>query len=345
MTGSSGSVTRIECPCRADLAGGTLDIWPLGMLHPGSVTVNAAIPVMVRMDVDLGAPEGEVWHAVGDADWTRLDASVATTDLSAAVAFTIKPKGGVRVRVHSQAPLGSGLGGSSAYAVALARGILAAIGEEMEDDRLVLLARDLEARILTVPTGLQDHWPAVLGGTLAIHHEPGGERVERLAVNPGWVSERLTVFDTGITHHSGMVNWQVIRRRLDRDSETTEALEAIAEASRRCRAELVAGDDGGVGKAIGAEWNARKHLAPDVCPPELEAIIDAGIAAGASAIKACGAGGGGSVLVWHPPAARRPIATALATAAPEGRIVATGVSMVGCRVLAADESADFATFH
>jgi len=345
LTGSSGSVTRIECPCRADLAGGTLDIWPLGMLHPGSVTVNAAIPVMVRMDVDLGAPEGEVWHAVGDADWTRLDASVATTDLSAAVAFTIKPKGGVRVRVHSQAPLGSGLGGSSAYAVALARGILAAIGEEMEDDRLVLLARDLEARILTVPTGLQDHWPAVLGGTLAIHHEPGGERVERLAVNPGWVSERLTVFDTGITHHSGMVNWQVIRRRLDRDSETTEALEAIAEASRRCRAELVAGDEGGVGKAIGAEWNARKHLAPDVCPPELEAIIDAGIAAGASAIKACGAGGGGSVLVWHPPAARRPIATALATAAPEGRIVATGVSMVGCRVLAADESADFATFH
>lgn len=206
----------------------------------------------------------------------------------------------------------------------------------MEDERLVLLARDLEARILTVPTGLQDHWPAVLGGVLAIHHEPGGERVERLAVDPGWVSERLTVFDTGITHHSGMVNWQVIRRRLDRDRETTEALEGIAEASRKCRSELVAGDEGGVGKAIGAEWNARKHLAPEVCPPELEAIIDAGLAVGASAIKACGAGGGGSVLVWHPPAARRAIATALATAAPEGRVVATEISMVGCRVLAGD---------
>jgi len=336
LTGFSGVVTRIECPCRADLAGGTLDIWPLGMLHAGSVTVNAAIPVVVRMDVDLGAPEGEVWHAIGNADWTRLDASVATTDLSAAVAFAVRPKGGVRVRVHSQASLGSGLGGSSAYAVALARGILAALGEKMEDVRLVLLARDLEARILTVPTGLQDHWPAVLGGVLAIHHEPGGERVERLAVDPGWVSERLTVFDTGITHHSGMVNWQVIRRRLDRDSETTEALEAIAEAARSCRIELVNGDEGGVGKAIGAEWIARKRLAPEVCPPELEAIIDAGLAVGASALKACGAGGGGSVLVWHPPAARRAIATALATAAPEGRVVATEISMVGCRVLAAD---------
>jgi D-glycero-alpha-D-manno-heptose-7-phosphate kinase len=306
------------------------------MLHPGSVTVNAAIPVMVRMDVDLGAPEGEVWHAMGDADWARLDASVATTDLSAAVAFAVRPAGGVRVRVHSQASLGSGLGGSSAYAVALARGILTALGEEMEDERLVLLARDLEARILTVPTGLQDHWPAVHGGVLAIHHEPGGERVERLAVEPEWIGDRLTIFDTGISHHSGMVNWQVIRRRLDRDSNTTEALEAIAEAARGCRTELVAGDEDGVGAAIAAEWSARKRLAPEVCPRELETIIDAGLAAGASAIKACGAGGGGSVLVWHPPAAREEISSALSATTPDGRVVATEISMVGCRVLAGD---------
>jgi D-glycero-alpha-D-manno-heptose-7-phosphate kinase len=306
------------------------------MLHPGSVTVNAAIPVMVRMDVDLRAPEGEVWHAMGEADWAHLDASVERTDLSAAVAFAIRPMGGVRVRVHSQASLGSGLGGSSAYAVALARGILTALGEEMEDERLVLLARDLEARVLAVPTGLQDHWAAVHGGVLAVHHEPGGERIERLQIEPEWVGERLTIFDTGITHHSGMVNWQVIRRRLDGDSETTEALEAISEAARRCRTKLVAGDEDGVGTAIAAEWKSRKRLAPEVCPPELETIIEAGHAAGASAIKACGAGGGGSVLVWHPPAARRAIATALATAAPNGQIVATEVAKVGCRVLAGD---------
>jgi D-glycero-alpha-D-manno-heptose-7-phosphate kinase len=325
---------RVESPCRADLAGGTLDIWPLGMLHPGSVTVNAAIPVMVKMDVDLMAPEGEVWHAIGDAEWRRLDESVATTDLSAAIAFAVRRVGGVRVRVHSQASLGSGLGGSSAYAVALARGILTALGEEMVDERLVLLARDLEARVLTVPTGLQDHWASVHGGVLAIHHEPGGERIERLQVEPEWVGERLTVFDTGITHHSGMVNWQVIRRRLDRDSDTITALEAIAEAARRCRTELIAGDEDGVGRAIAAEWSARKRLAPEVCPPELESIVDAGLAAGASAIKACGAGGGGSVLVWHPPEVRESISSALTASAPDGRVVATGVAKIGCRVLA-----------
>jgi D-glycero-alpha-D-manno-heptose-7-phosphate kinase len=304
------------------------------MLHPRSVTVNAAIPVMVRMEVDLGAPEGEVWHAMGNSEWTRFDSSAATTDLSAAVSFAVRTAGGVRVRVHSQASLGSGLGGSSAYAVALARGILAALDEEMAVDRLVMLARDLEARILTVPTGLQDHWASVHGGVLAIHHEPGGERVERLEVDPEWVGDRLTVFDTGISHHSGMVNWEVIRRRLDRDPDTTDALEAIAAAARRCRKELLAGNEDRVGGAIAAEWDARKRLAPEVCPPELELIIDAGIAAGAFAIKACGAGGGGSVLAWHPPDSRDVISAALDVAAPDGRVVATGVEKMGCRVLA-----------
>ena len=336
MNRPGGVTMRVESPCRADLAGGTLDIWPLGMLHPGSVTVNAAIPVLVRMDVDLGAPEGEVWHAVGDSEWRHLDASLATTDLSAAVAFAVRPTGGVRIRVHSQASLGSGLGGSSAYAVALARGILTALGEEMEDRALVQLARDLEARILTVPTGLQDHWATVHGGVLAIHHDPGGERVEKLEVEPEWVGRRLTVFDTGITHHSGMVNWQVIRRRLDRDNNTTEALEGIAEAARKCRAELISASECGVGEAIAAEWEARKRLAPEVCPAELETIIAAGLSVGALAIKACGAGGGGSVLVWHAPQARDAVSSALRAAASDGRIVSTDIAKIGCRVLAGE---------
>ena len=36
---------RIEskAPTRVDLAGGTLDIWPLYLFHPGAVTINAAI--------------------------------------------------------------------------------------------------------------------------------------------------------------------------------------------------------------------------------------------------------------------------------------------------------------
>ena len=32
-----------KAPTRVDLAGSTLDIWPLYLFHPGAVTLNAAI--------------------------------------------------------------------------------------------------------------------------------------------------------------------------------------------------------------------------------------------------------------------------------------------------------------
>ncbi len=315
-------------PYRADLAGGTLDIWPLGLLHPGAVTVNAALELRVRVRVDDGAPAGDVWHAVGDAPFARLDRD-DPHDLTAVVANFVNRSRGFRVRVAAQAPVGSGLGGSSCYAVALARALLAVEDREVPDEDLVAILRDLEARVLAVPTGCQDHWAAVRGGVLSLHLEPGRVRVERLGVDPVWVGERLTVLFSGITHASGMVNWQVIRRRLDGELETVIALEEIAAAAVRCRWALLAGDEAAVGEAIAAEWSARRRLAPEVCPPELAHLADEALTAGAAAVKACGAGGGGSLLLWHPPEQRGAIEAALLAAAPGARVLARGLANEG----------------
>ena len=32
-----------KAPCRVDMAGGTIDIWPLYLFHTGAVTVNFAV--------------------------------------------------------------------------------------------------------------------------------------------------------------------------------------------------------------------------------------------------------------------------------------------------------------
>ncbi len=337
----TGSQMRVmaTAPCRADLAGGTLDIWPLGVIHRGSLTVNMAIPVLVRLEVDLDGRPGHVAHGVGDGAWRELGPSDGDVDLTAAVCFALCGPGGLRVRVLDQAPVGSGLGGSSSYAVALARAVLALSEQTMDDRSLVALVRDLEARILTAPTGVQDHWAAARGGVIAVHLEPGGEVVEDLAVDSAWLRERTSVFFTGITHHSGMVNWQVIRRRLEGDPATASALEAVAEAARKCRHALLESDEVGCGAAIADEWVARKRLAPEVCPEELESLERAALSAGARAIKACGAGGGGSVLLWHPQGGREAIEGALTRAAPGGFMVPAGVVFEGCRVVP-DQSGD-----
>ncbi len=323
---------RATAPCRADLAGGTLDIWPLGLLHNNALTVNMALPVSVVLEVSDDSPATVVSHRVPGGPWRQLGPGDSSTDLTAAICFHLAPRGGLKVDVLSQPPMGSGLGGSSAFGVALTRAVVKTRELDLSDKQVVHLVQDLEARLLGTLTGCQDHWAAVRGGVQALHLEPGGNRLERLCTDHHWLESRFTVFFTGITHHSGMVNWQVIRRRLEGDRTTTQALQTIADAADLCRTALLSADFEAVGDALRKEWAARRRLAPEICPPELTHLESEAMAAGAFAFKACGAGGGGSVLIWHEPDAATPIAEAILNKAPDGILFRRGVSGVGCRV-------------
>ena len=335
--GSQARVSRpfeVFAPARVDLAGGTLDLWPIYCLHPGSITVNAALRVGVRVRlVPGGAPAGRIVHSAPGAKPLALRPADAARHLTAAVGFHLVPDGGFAVEVLDQPPVGSGLGASSAFAVAVGCGCLALARRRMPVGRFVPLLRDLEARVLGVPTGVQDYVPAIRGGVLAIHLEPGGEWIERLAVGTDWVGSRLVVLFSGITHASGMVNWDVYRARIEKTASVARGLDAISAAASGCRRALLAGDERRVGRAIAREWEARRTLAPSVTNPAVAAILSAGIRAGAMAGKACGAGGGGSVLFWTRPELRAEVAREAIAAAPPGAFeFAGGVAARGATV-------------
>src|SRR5271155_5152831 len=42
---AGGPAIVAQAPCRADLAGGTLDLWPLYLFHPGALTLNFAVNI------------------------------------------------------------------------------------------------------------------------------------------------------------------------------------------------------------------------------------------------------------------------------------------------------------
>jgi D-glycero-alpha-D-manno-heptose-7-phosphate kinase len=316
---------EVYAPARVDLAGGTLDLWPLYCFHQGSVTINAALACGTRVRIVRGgAPGGQIRHLAPGSAAVELGPGDAARHLSAAVGFHFVPEGGLAVEVVEQPPVGSGLGASSALAAALARGCLALSGRRLPRARLVALLRDLEARVLGAPTGVQDYLPALLGGVLAIHLKPGGEQVERLPVPLHWLGERLVVLFSGMRHASGLVNWEVYRARVDGDPRVAAALDEIASAAAECRRALLAGEGAAVGRAVAAEWRRRKQLAPTVTNAALDRILAAGLAAGASAGKACGAGGGGSVLLWVEPQRRAAVLAAALAAAPAGAFEITG---------------------
>ena len=310
--GAMQSVTA-RAWCRVDLAGGTLDIWPLGLFHPGARTVNVAVDLAARVRVRRAdryrVRQGE---SVVEAGSAAELAAIPDSALAGvvAVALDLPP---VEIDLESESPRGGGLGASSAMAVALIAAAEKLLGREPSPAaQRVHLARDLEARLMGLPTGMQDHYPGLLGGALEIRMEAGGEKVRRLAVDLEALGDHLLVVYSGVSHFSAGQNWLVVRRRLEGERESVELFSGIAEAAAELAEALEAGDFPRVGALMGREWSFRRRLAEGVSTPELERLLEAARERGAWGGKACGAGGGGCLALLCPPERRAEIATRLA---------------------------------
>jgi len=295
-----------------DLAGGTLDLWPIYALMEGCVTVNAAVDLWVVVEVDRSGRGFQVESRdlgldFQAAEWPDV---IPVPRLSwvwrVMSAARQKPS---RLILRSPVPQGSGLGTSSCMGV----GILGAC-EGMEAGpelaARVPLLRDLEARELRTPTGWQDYFPAALGGCLALHWELPEPRWESLAPHPELL-EDLVVFYTGKPHHSGLTNWEAYRRFIEGDAATRSALEEIREITLEM-ALAVPRDAAAVGTLLEREGKARCRLSPAVETDAMRAVRERGRREGwYQGMKPCGAGGGGCCLLVTPKGRREEARDAL----------------------------------
>lgn len=312
----------VQAPVRIDLAGGTLDIWPICQVEPDTVTLNAAISRRVRARARRRTDGVVVLEATDRGVRERhVDRAALLRDsrlpLHRAIAEHLAPGGGLELRTRSTVPAGSGLGGSSALCVAALRAAAAAVGVRLSRDETVRRARDIEAGVLAIPTGTQDYLPALHGGVLAISFPPGGPRVRRLRVDARELEKRLVLAYTGLPHDSALNNWEITKCYLDGDPDVRAAMGAVAAAARDAVHALSAGDFDATAAAAGREWDARKRLAPGVTTAGIERLGRTARAAGALSFKACGAGGGGSVVYWCAEGRKTAVTRALRAAGAE----------------------------
>ncbi|HEY7369598.1 MAG TPA: hypothetical protein VIA29_06895 [Thermoanaerobaculia bacterium] len=309
----SRDFVEASAPARVDLAGGTLDLWPLHVLHPGSVTVNVAINRRARVRVRPSS-KGFVVRSEG----LRLEAhdagallSEPRTALLGSLLEALAISEPLEITVASGVPFGSGLGGSSAIAVALMGALESRGGRHLYGVDRVDFVRDVETRVLGRPAGVQDYFPPLEGGRHTIEFLPGETRAARRELDPELWARHLILYDTGASHSSGMNNWEVFQARLAGDRSVEEALEGVRLAAVAMAAAVEAEDFEAMGRALREEWDARRRLAPVVSTPTIEAAIDAATTAGAWGGKACGAGGGGCVVFLAPKDRREAAVTAL----------------------------------
>jgi len=304
-----------SCPTRIDLAGGTLDIWPLQVLVPDAVTVNLGVTLRAWAAIEPSTEARATFVSEDQgARWSSrlpLPSGAKRLRLLVDLARTFpRDRGGFTLTTRAEAPAGAGLGGSSALAIAASAALDRFTGAGLSKHELLVRASNVEARILNVPTGNQDYLAALHGGLTAWHHTVDGTRKEVLPIPQG-LESRLVLAYTGQPRGSGFSNWDMFRRFVDSEPPTVKRMQAIARIARDLREALVRGKLDDAGELLGEEGRLRVRLAPSVGTPALERASKAAARAGSLGVKVCGAGGGGCLVAFAAKGRREQVAAAM----------------------------------
>jgi len=315
-TGSPSIIAH--APCRADLAGGTLDLWPLYLFHPGALTVNFAVNILTTCR--LTPLRGRTIHLRSldtgkEERFSNLDALRAARrfrlPLAAHLLQFFAPKEGLLVETDSESPAGAGISGSSALMIATTAALARFTDRNLSLEQMRVIAQNVEAQIIHVPTGCQDYYPALYGGVSAIHLDADGIHRETVPVALEEIESRFVLAYTGVPRASGINNWEVFKAHINGDKRVFRNFDKIAEIARGMHIAVSHGDWVGVAQLLREEWKLRRSNAPGITTPLIDKLIAVARKQGGLAAKVCGAGGGGCVIFLVEKGCSSRVATAI----------------------------------
>lgn len=295
---------RSRAPVRIDFAGGWTDVPPFSA-EAGGFVVNAAITryayaaLIAHESGDYRLESGDYDMFVEARDIRQMEYDGNLDMLKAAVKRMNLSMGG-HILTRSDAPPGSGTGSSASMGVALV-GLLAEVtGVEYSRADIAALANLLEIEELKIQGGKQDQYAAALGGISFMEFKDPEVKTERLELSRDFLFElekHLLLIYTGKSRLSGDIISRVMGAYKRDDSQVKSALLNIRQAGLDMREAMLAEDLKQVGKVLDVNWENQKRLYPEMTTPKIEALMTVARPHGVLGAKACGAGGGGCILL------------------------------------------------
>lgn len=240
------------------------------------------------------------------------------------------PKEGVLIETDSESPAGAGISGSSALMIATTAALARFTSRHLTLEQMRVIAQNVEAQIIEVPTGCQDYYPALNGGVSAIRLDADGIHREAVPIVPEEIESRFVLAYTGVPRRSGINNWEVFKAHINGDRRVFRNFEKIAGIAREMHQALVLADWDGVARLLREEWKLRRTNAPGITTPLIDKLIAVAGKHGGRAAKVCGAGGGGCVIFLVEKGSASRVATAIGDAG--GRVLPLQVARDGLRV-------------
>ncbi len=313
-------VIRGRAPLRVSFGGGGTDVEPFCVNQGGAIigsTINkyaycSIVPrddeeiIVHSLDFDMTVKYNTRENYVYDGKLDLVKAALKGMDI----------RQGCEVYLQCDAPPGSGLGTSSTVMVAMLAAMARWKGVEMDAYRLADLAYEVERGDLKIAGGYQDQYAATFGGFNFIEfHGRNNVVVNPLRIKKDIIHElqyNLLLCYTGNIH----VSANIIKDQVQ-NYEKKDGFEAMCEVKALAYAmkdELLKGNLHSFGKLLNYGWESKKRMSSKITNPQVDALYNEAMAAGALGGKLLGAGGGGYLLMYCPYNLRHKVAARLEAA-------------------------------
>jgi len=312
-------IIEATTPNRVDLAGGTLDIFPLYLFEEGSVTVNMAVSLTSQVRIETRDDARVVIRSLDLGEQVEAAHAGAlplggSLDLLCRAVRYYRPAMGLTIETRNTVRKGSGLGASSALLIALSGALDMLAGGERDNEEMIHISSLLEAQTIETLTGKQDYYPPMYGGINAIWFGLDENRVEPLLLDEAVqreLAERLVLSFAGKPRSSALTNWHMVRNYMDREPDTVRNMGEIKASAIAMADCLRTGDLDAFGRNLAREWACRRMLAEGVTNETIDTMIANAATHGAIAGKLCGAGGGGCMITFVEAGARADVEASL----------------------------------
>ena len=296
---------RSRAPLRIGLAGGGTDIIPYIENHTGAVICTA----IDRYAYVTLRPISQKIFKVHSQDYNLQEIFQRISDLKYDGKLDLIKAGfrtlgfgeqGFDITLHADVPPGSGLGSSSAVAVALVGSLFQFANRVLSSYEVADLAIKIERVELGLKGGLQDQYASAFGGFNFIEFKKDSVIVNPLRLRPQITCELLAsmlLLDTGTTRLSGDILSREIEGYKNKDSNIVENLHHIKKLAYEMKDSIVKGDLRSVADILHQSWIHKKNLDKSISNSEIDDLYDTAKREGALGGKLLGAGGGGHLLL------------------------------------------------